>query len=133
MWFTNTSCTSKALGLFDFFVCLSGFLANIHDFSSCCHYFYFLLSNLSKILQVAFLLTVSILPNHRLHSLTLYLREKPFNTFANRADPDQAAHKSCLIKVYSVCLWKYNPTLGDLTSNFFVLYTNVKVHLYNYL
>ena len=32
--------------------------------------------------------------------------------------------KSCLIMVDSVCLWKYDisdPTLVDLTSNFFVL------------
>ena len=32
----------------------------------------------------------------------------------------------CLIRVYSVCLWKYDvsdPTLVNLTSNFFVLYT----------
>ena len=31
-------------------------------------------------------------------------RDSFFNTFANRADP---ADKSCLIRVYSVCLWKY--------------------------
>ena len=41
------------------------------------------------------------------------------------ADPDQAAlvsYKSCLIRVYSVCLWKYDisdPTQVDLASNFF--------------
>ena len=62
----------------------------------------------------------------------------PFNAFANRSDPDQAAlvrAKSCLIRVYSVCLWKCDisdPTLVDLTSNVFVLYTNMKVYLYNY-
>ena len=44
---------------------------------------------------------------------TLYLIEKPFNTFANKADPDQAALvifscKNCLIRVYSICLWKYD-------------------------
>ena len=37
--------------------------------------------------------------------LTLYLIKALFSSFANRADPDQAAHKSCLIRVYSVCLW----------------------------
>ena len=35
-------------------------LANIHEFFNCCHSYYFLLSNLSKILHVAFLLLVSI-------------------------------------------------------------------------
>ena len=30
-------------------------------------------------------------PYAPLRSLTLYLIETPFNTFANRADPDQAA------------------------------------------
>ena len=37
--------------------------------------------------------------------------------------------------VYSVCLWKNDvsdPTLEDLSSNFFVLCTNIKVYLYNY-
>ena len=27
---------------------------------------------------------------------------------------------------------RYDPTLMDLTINFFVLYTNVKIYLYNY-
>ena len=65
--------------------------------------------------------------------LTLYLIERPFNAFANRADPDQLELQDegqlCLIK------WKYDisdPTLADLTSNFFVLCTNMKVYLYNY-
>ena len=43
--------------------------------------------------------------------------------------------KSCLIRVYSVCLLKYDisdPTLVDLASNFFVLFTKVKVYLYKY-
>ena len=59
--------------------------------------------------------------------LTLYLIEKHFNAFANKANPDQA---------YSVCLWKYDisdPTLKDLPGNFFVLCSNMKVYLYNYL
>ena len=63
--------------------------------------------------------------------LTLYPIETPFDSFANRADPDQAA----LIRVYSVCLWKYDladSTLVDLASNFFVLCTSKKVYLYNY-
>ena len=55
------------------------------------------------------------------NTLTLYLIEMHFNVFANRADPDQAAHKSCLIRIYSVCLSKYDisdPILVDLASNF---------------
>ena len=54
-------------------------------------------------------------------TLTLYLIE---NTFANRADPDQAA-----LVDDSVCLWQYDisdPIQVDLTSNFF---TNIKVYL----
>ena len=39
-----------------------------------------------------------------MHALTFYLIETPFNAFANRADTDQAA----LIRVYSVCSWKYD-------------------------
>ena len=60
-------------------------------------------------------------------TLTLYLIETPFNTFANRADPDQAA-----LVDDSVCLWQYDisdPIQVDLTSNFF---TNIKVYLFNY-
>ena len=51
--------------------------------------------------------------------------------FAYRAGPDKAA----LIRDDCVCLWKYDtsdPTLVDLTSNFFVPYTNMKVYLYNF-
>ena len=55
---------------------------------------------------------------------------------ANRADSDQATLVRALPdQSYSVCLWKYDipdPTQVDLTSNFFVLCTNVKVYLYNY-
>ena len=41
--------------------------------------------------------------------ITFYLIETPFNAFANRADPDQAAlYKSCLISVYSVYLLEYD-------------------------
>ena len=60
-------------------------------------------------------------------TLTLYLIETPFNTFANRADLDQAA-----LVDDSVCSWKYDiydPIQVDLTSNFF---TNIKVYLFNY-
>ena len=54
-------------------------------------------------------------------SLTLYLIETHVNTFANRADPDQAAHELpdqglfCLlleIQMYDLS----DPTLLDLTS-----------------
>ena len=69
-------------------------------------------------------------------SLTLYLIETHVNTFANRADPDQdqAAHGLpdqglfCLlleIQMYDLS----DPTLVDLTSNFSVLCTNMKVCL----
>ena len=54
-----------------------------------------------------------------------------FSRFANRADLNQAAPT----RVYSICLWKYdiaNPTQMNLTSNFLVLCTNMKVYLYNY-
>ena len=64
-------------------------------------------------------------------SLTVYLIEAFFDTLANRAVPDQAA----LVRVYFVCLWKCDksdPTLVDLTGNFLVLCTNMKVYLYNY-
>ena len=68
--------------------------------------------------------------------LTFSLIEAPFDTFANRADPDQgllclhigSSFKSCLIRVYSVMI-RYDPTLKDLTRNFFVLCTNVKVFI----
>ena len=50
---------------------------------------------------------------------TLYLKEKPFNDFANRADLDQAALvRAACSGVYSVCSWKYDisdPTQVDLT------------------
>ena len=61
--------------------------------------------------------------------LTLYPIETPLQTEQTQI---RQPYKSCLIRVYSVCLWKYDisePTLVDLTSNFFVLCTNVKVYL----
>ena len=56
-----TRTLSKASGLSEFIgFCLSGMLADIHEYFNCCHQFYFLLSNFSKILHVGFLLLVSI-------------------------------------------------------------------------
>ena len=52
----------------------------------------------------------------------------PFSMFANRAVPDQAA--STLFACGNMI--RYDPTLVDLTSNFFVLFTNVKDYLYSY-
>ena len=68
--------------------------------------------------------------------LTLFPIETPFNTFENRADPDQEElpDKSCLIR-YTLFAYeniRYEPILVDLTSNFFVLCTNMKIYLYNY-
>ena len=40
-----------------------------------------------------------------------------------------------MIRVYSVCLWKYDisaPTLLNLTNNFLVQCRNVKIYLNNY-
>ena len=68
--------------------------------------------------------------------LTLYLIEMPFNTFANRADPDQAAFVRTALSGFTLFAYgnmiRCDPTLVDLTSNFFVLCTKVKVYLYNY-
>ena len=67
-----------------------------------------------------------LLVGPRLLYSTLYPKEAHFNTFANKADPDQAtlfAYRNMI---------RYSPTLVDLISNFFVLCTNVKVYLYNY-
>ena len=51
----------------------------------------------------------------------------PFKAFANRADPDQAALVRALFAYGNMI--RYDPTLVDLSSNFFVLSTNVKVYL----
>ena len=69
-------------------------------------------------------------------NLTLYPKEKPFHTFANKADPDQAAlvraaWPGSTLLAYGNMI-RYDPTLVDLTSIFFVLCTNMKVYLYNY-
>ena len=72
----------------------------------------------------------------KLNGLTLDLIEMPFNTFANRADPDQAALVRAVRSGSTLFahgnMIRYDPTLVDLTSNFFVRCTNVKVYLYNY-
>ena len=38
----------------------------------------------------------------------------PFNTFSNKVDPNPSCSscKSCLIRFYSVCLWKYDYDMG---------------------
>ena len=51
--------------------------------------------------------------------LTLNLIETPFNAFA------------CLFAYGNII--REDPTLVDLTSNFFVVCANMKVNLYNYL
>ena len=57
-----TRTLSKASGSFEFIEFgLTGMLAYIHEYFNCCHLFYFLLSNISKILHAAFLWPVSIL------------------------------------------------------------------------
>ena len=53
--------------------------------------------------------------------------ETPFNTFANREDPDQAAlvraaWSGSTLFAYGNMI-RYDPTLVDLTSSFFVLHT----------
>ena len=68
--------------------------------------------------------------------LALYPIETPFDAFANRADPDQAAlvraaRSGSTLFVNGIVI-RYDPTLVDLTSIFFVLRTNMKVYLYNY-
>ena len=64
---------------------------------------------------------------------TLYLIEMPFRAFANKADPDQAtlvraARSGSILFAYGNMI-KYDPTQVDLTSNFFVLCTSVKVYI----
>ena len=68
--------------------------------------------------------------------LTFYLMEPPLDTFANKADPNQAAlvraaRSESTLFAYGNTI-RYDPTLVDLTIYFFVLYTNMKVYLYNY-
>ena len=45
-----------------------------------------------------------------------------------------SSYKSCLIRVYSVCWWKYDKsdhTLVDLTCNFFVLCTCINITFFS--
>ena len=62
--------------------------------------------------------------------LTLYPIEPPFDTFANREDPDQAAlvraaWSGPTLFAYGNMI-RFDPTLVDLTSYFFVRCTNMK-------
>ena len=59
------------------------------------------------------------------NSLTNYLIETPFNTFTNGTGPDQAALKRSTLFAYGNMI-RYDPTLVDLKSNFFVLRKNMK-------
>ena len=56
--------------------------------------------------------------------------------FANRVDPDQAARVRAACSASTLFAYgnmiRYDPTLVELTSNFFVLHTNVKVYLHSY-
>ena len=61
--------------------------------------------------------------HRKIGTLTLYLIYMPFNTFANRVDPDQAAltraaWSGSALFAYGNMI-KYDDTLVDLTSNFF--------------
>ena len=68
-------------------------------------------------------------------TLTLYLIETRFNNFANRADPDQIAPLRAALSgpTLFACgnVIRYDPSLVDLTSHFFGLFTML-CHLYNY-
>ena len=59
-------------------------------------------------------------------SLTLYLIETSFNSFANRADPGQG------LLFASGNMIGYDPTLVDLMSYFIVQCTNIRVYLFDY-
>ena len=54
--------------------------------------------------------------------LTLYLIETPFKPFAKRADPDQTALVRAAWSVSTLFAYgnRYDPSLVDLTSYFFV-------------
>ena len=60
-----------------------------------------------------------------MYCLTLYLIEMPFNAFANIADLDQGL-LSLLINGNMI---RYDRTLVDVTSNFFVLCTNMNIYI----
>ena len=55
------------------------------------------------------------------------------DAFSNRADPDQAALLRAALPGSTLFAYgnmiRYDPTLVDLTSNFIVLGTNMKVYL----
>ena len=66
--------------------------------------------------------------------LALLIMEAPSDTFTNRADTDQEALISPGSTLFANgTMSRYDPTLVGLTSNFFVLCTNMKVYLMNYL
>ena len=63
--------------------------------------------------------------------LTLYLIETPFSSFANREDPDKAALVGATRAAWSGSnlfaygnMIRYDPTLVEMTSKFFDLFTN---------
>ena len=65
--------------------------------------------------------------------LSLYLIETSFYTFEYRADPDQAAlvraaWSGSTLFAYGRMI-RYDPTLVDLKSNFFVPCTNAKIYI----
>ena len=66
--------------------------------------------------------------------VTLLLLETPFDVFADRADPDQAALTRAAWSGSTMFAYgnmiRYDPTLVELTSNFLVLCTNVKFILW---
>ena len=53
-----------------------------------------------------------------------YARSAALKCFVNKVDPDQAARKSCLVMVHSVCLRRYDidHTQVDMKQVEFVLY-----------
>ena len=69
--------------------------------------------------------------NRNVFTFNPLLIETPFNAFANRTNPDQAALSGFTLFAYGNMI-RYDPSLMDLASNFFVLCTNVNVYLYNY-
>ena len=84
---------------------------------------------------------INVVVSHilRLHwsvALTLYLTQTRFNTFSNRAYLDQAAHERAAWSVPTIFAYgnimRCDPTLFNLTSDFFVQCTKVKVYLYYY-
>ena len=87
------------------------------------------------IIKLKWLLIVVKVEQINLLKLTLYPIETPFDAFANRADPDQAAliRAACSgSTLFNGNMIRYDHTLVHMTSNFFVLCTKVKVYLMNY-